>query len=112
MANEFMFNLSVLLLKEGKSWVAQCLEFDITAQGKTPKDAKKTFENTLLGQFILDVEQGKKPLEGIPQTPKIYFDLIERVKPRQQERKSIYVPQSIPSVRAASANYLQMAGAA
>ena len=28
----------VVLFKEGKTWSAQCLEFDIATQAKTPRD--------------------------------------------------------------------------
>ncbi|MEX0737617.1 MAG: hypothetical protein WD182_09270 [Bacteroidota bacterium] len=107
MTGEFMFDLSILLIKEGKIWAAQCLEFDIAAQGKTREKAKRAFEKTLVGQLILDAKYAKTPFEGIPRAPKMYWDMLEKTKSHQQ-RKPIYLPEKVPSIRAA-ANYLQPA---
>lgn len=107
MTNELMFDLSILLVKEGKAWAAQCLEFDIAAQGKTKEKAKRAFEKTLIGQLILDIKYSKVPFEGVPRAPKMYWDMLEK-KRSNQERKPIYLPEKVPSIRA-SANYLQIA---
>jgi hypothetical protein len=62
----FPLTLSVVFIKDQcATWVAQCLEFDIAAQGKTIKDAQRAFERTFLGQVMLDLHHKRQPLEGI-----------------------------------------------
>ena len=75
--------LSVLLLKEGESWVAQCLEHDIAAQGKTANDAKHALEKTIAGQGFLDLKSGVSPIVNIKPAPDYYrnlFDKAEKMK--------------------------------
>jgi hypothetical protein len=71
-------NASVLLLQEGKTWIAQCLEWDIAAQGDTIDHALNSFERTFVGQIILDIDADKLPLEGISQSPKEYWEKFEK----------------------------------
>ena len=66
-------SVRVLFIKEGGAWVAQCLEHDIAAQGKTFTEAEEAWERTFLGQILLDVKQGKEPLAGIKPAPKSYW---------------------------------------
>lgn len=51
---KFMNKLRVLFIKgngDTDNWVAQCLEYDIAAQGKTIREAKKMFELTMAGEL-------------------------------------------------------------
>jgi len=90
----YSFNLSILLLQEDKTWIAQCLEWDIAAQGKTLDDALKSFEKTFVGQLVLDIGQDKNPLENTPRTPKEYWTKFEQAK-KLEERKPFYLPEEI-----------------
>lgn len=75
--------LSVLLLKENNTWVAQCLEHDIAAQAKTIKDVKTAFEKTVTGQCFLDLQRGSDPLASIGPAPGFYrplFDSAEKLE--------------------------------
>jgi len=63
----------VLFIKRGEAWVAQCLEHDIAAQGKTFDEAEKAWERTFLGQILLDAKQGKEPLKDIKPAPRFYW---------------------------------------
>ena len=94
--DSYTFLLSVLFIKDQNStWVAQCLEFDIAAQGKTIKEAQKAFERTFLGQVGLDVRGNRRPLEGIEQAPKEYWDMFESAV-RLADRKPFRLPADIP----------------
>lgn len=51
---KFMNKLRVLFIKgngDTDNWVTQCLEYDIVAQGKTIREAKKMFELTMAGEL-------------------------------------------------------------
>ena len=73
---DFPKKLRVLLLQESDWFVAQCLEYDIAAQGKTVKDALYEFTRTLVGHLILTIEDGAK-LEDIPPAPAHYWRWFE-----------------------------------
>lgn len=73
--------MNVVVFKDQhSSWVAQCLEFDIAAQGKTLQDAQKAFERVLMSQVMLDVYHQRPPFEGIGQAPKEYWEMLERAE--------------------------------
>ncbi|HSY10272.1 MAG TPA: hypothetical protein VK840_05090 [Candidatus Dormibacteraeota bacterium] len=44
-----------------QGWVAECLDFDLVAQGKTVEDAKQSFQRTLIGHIGLSIKNGKNP---------------------------------------------------
>jgi hypothetical protein len=95
MTQQVTFNVSVLILREGDSWVAQGLEYDIAAQGKTIAAAKTAFERTFVGQIVVDVLHGKQPLEGVSRAPRSYWTKFEHGE-RLTDRKPFYLPEGIP----------------
>ena len=72
--------LSVLLLKGATHWVAQCLEYDLAAQGKEIDDALRSFTRTLNGQILLDIQEKVAPLSRVLQAPKEYWSIFEHAK--------------------------------
>lgn len=89
------FYLSVLLLKGEVSWVVQCLEYDITAQGTSIRKAMKAFERTIVGQIVLDIKQGKEPLQDIGQAPKEYWEKFKHGD-KLGEPESFQLPEFLP----------------
>lgn len=55
--------LSVVLMWDEDRWVAQCLEYDIAAQGHSIDEARESFERIFFGQIKLDLARGRLPLE-------------------------------------------------
>ena len=86
------FSISVLLRHEVEGWSAQCLEYDIAAQGKTISEAKYAIEKAFVGQVIVDVSTGNPPLADIPPAPPAYWQEFERGE-RLAGRKSFFIPQ-------------------
>ena len=88
--------LSVLFIKDQCSaWVAQCLQFDIAAQGRSLKDAQKAFERVIHGQIMLDLHQGRQPLAGIKQAPREYWSMFEESE-RLADHRPLRLPEGIP----------------
>ena len=58
-------------MREADYWVAQCLEHDIAAQGKTLPEVEDAFRKTVVGQIVLDLRKGREPLDSYPVT---YFE--------------------------------------
>jgi hypothetical protein len=78
MASGEVIRLRVLVLKENRTWVAQCIDYDIAAQGTSIPDALKCFEQTVLAQISINIEDGKAPFEGIGPAPEWYAQQYER----------------------------------
>ncbi len=86
--------ISVLFLQEDNQWVAQGLEYDIAAQGKSISKAKKSFEKTIIGQIILDLKDSLEPLNGIEKAPQMYWDIFKKAE-RLKEPTKFVMPKSI-----------------
>ena len=77
--------LDILLYKEHELWVAQCLQFDISAQANTLEDAKYEFQKVFIGQIAASIENGIEPLKGIPKAPAIFARLYEKATELKSE---------------------------
>ena len=90
------FKLSVLLLREGEVWVAQCLDHDIAAQGRTIAEAKEAFARTFAGQVAVDLYNKVAPLKGFAPAPAMYWDKFKQGE-RLLDRQTLFVPpDSLP----------------
>ena len=97
-----------VLLKEASAWVAQGLEYDIAAQGKTIRDAMLAFERTVVGHIVLDLQNNRQPLSALPKAPRFYWNQYEQGEPLMENRKPFRLPDNVP-FRAAEAVELRVA---
>ena len=67
-----------ILFKEGDTYIAQCLEYDIMAHGNTEEKAKKRFEAVFNFERNLSIERGGSPFANIPKAPKEFFDMWDK----------------------------------
>lgn len=72
-----MNELNLLLIKEDQVWIAQCLQYDITAQGNTIKKAISEFHKVLAFEIAYSIQLQKPALDGIPSAPQYYWKLYE-----------------------------------
>lgn len=98
------FKLSVLLLLEGDTWVAQCLEYDIAAQGKTIPAAKEAFARTFAGQVFVDLHHSVEPLCGFSQAPAVYWEQFKKGE-RLADRQPIFIPLLIAAAKSIHSGY-------
>lgn len=89
------FIVSVLIKQEEHLWVAQGLEYDIAAQGKSIPEALKAFEKTFAGQILLDIIEKRAPLEGITKAPQDYWDMFQEGQ-RLKDTECFNLPKEIP----------------
>ena len=66
--------MRVLLLKEDAVWIAQCLEYDIAAQGTSITEAKAAFVLHFAAQIEVALKHGDKPLADFASAPQNYWD--------------------------------------
>lgn len=70
--------LSVILYQEDGHWVAQGLEFDITAQGSSPPDAAKKFGCKVGAELIMSMElEDETPFSGIAPAPQQFWAMFK-----------------------------------
>ena len=94
MAKSTRIDLSVLLTQEGDFWVAQCLEYDIAAQGKDLREVKFRFAQTVVSQIAINVRFEQSPLEDISQAPEQYWNKFHDAS--VLGREPIRVPEFVP----------------
>jgi len=86
------FSLSILFrVEQGGVWAAQCLEYDIAAQGRTIAEAKYAIEKAFVGQIVVDVTNGSVPMADVPQAPVEYWKEFEHGE-RLADKKSFFIP--------------------
>lgn len=66
------FKVSVLVLREENKWVAQCMEYDISAQADSLAGVKYAFAKAFVSQVAVNLHFKKKPLQDVPKTPSFY----------------------------------------
>jgi len=54
--------LTVVLVKGRHEWVAECVEYDLVAQGATREEACRSFERVLAGRLMVDGMKMQMPL--------------------------------------------------
>jgi len=79
--------LNVLLIKEPTHWIAQCVERDLVAQGRSLDEAIESFVHVLTTQLMLDEKAGREPLSDVPPPPKEVEQRFFGAKKLQESRE-------------------------
>lgn len=66
--------IDVLLVEDETGWIAQGLQFDISAQADTLEDVMYAFERAVVGHQAAAIAQGIEPFEGLPPAPQRCWD--------------------------------------
>ena len=70
------FHIRAVIFKEGDWWVGQCLEHDIAAQAKTPKDLAYEIQRSIIGHIMVSKQEGLTPFKNLPKAPEKYWQLF------------------------------------
>ena len=87
--------VDVLIVKDGQSFVAQCIEHDIAAQGMTPHDALYDLTRTLAGHVLLAAET-QYGFENIPPAPDRFRRWFDESKPADYAAPLFKLPTTLP----------------
>ena len=71
--------IHVLYVKDENGWYAQCLDYDIGAQGASKEDAEQAFFRTWHIQIAMDRAHGRTPFDGLGKAPEKYWKMLEDV---------------------------------
>lgn len=76
-----MIEVTVVLYPEEGMWVAQGLEFDITARGVSPVDASERFNAKVGAELVISFEAGDaSPLSGIEPAPRKFWEMYKNAR--------------------------------
>ena len=76
------FHVSVVLYPEDGLWVAQGVQFDITARGHTPIEASERFNDKFGAELVMSIELGEAPLAGVGPAPAEFWEMYDNAKMR------------------------------
>ena len=96
--------MRVLILKEEAVFVAQCLEYDITAQGQTVVEAQDAFVRVFAAQIAVALRHGEEPLAAFERAPDYYW---ERFNEAQRLADPIRIPDRVEIPPAFMINAMQ-----
>lgn len=82
-------------MRDGDLWAAQCIDYDIAAQGRSIREAKMAFEKTIIGQILFDITRHKQPLADFRPAPESYREKFEAGE-RLADSEPIEMPEGIP----------------
>ena len=69
--------LHAVLFEDRGWWVAQCLEHNLTASSKNPRELLQKLERVLKVQIEADLEAGKPPFSALPGAPRRFWTLFQ-----------------------------------
>jgi hypothetical protein len=94
-----MNKISVLLFKQGDLWAAQCLQYDIAAQGKTIRAAQRAFEFALIAEVGYAHERNRS-LDQLPAAPTCYWQKFEEAARLEEDgdTEPLRVPSEVASL--------------
>ena len=70
--------IDVVLYPEDSGWIAQGLQFDITARGSNPNEASERFDAKVGAELVMSFEIGdENPLSGICPAPQQFWKMFE-----------------------------------
>ena len=73
--------MDVVLYEEDGIWIAQGLQFDVTARGESPTQASDRFDAKVGAELIMSLElQDESPLSAIGQAPEKFWSMFKNAK--------------------------------
>jgi hypothetical protein len=77
------FRVSVILYPEDGFWIAQGIEFDITARGRSPIEASERFSDKFAAEYVISIEVGdSEPLAGVGAAPQEFWTMYKNATMR------------------------------
>ncbi|MEQ9642520.1 MAG: hypothetical protein RIM84_21005 [Alphaproteobacteria bacterium] len=89
----------VVVYSEGEMLVAQCLEYDIGAQGESFEDVTERFHIAFEAEYEASIEIRGEPFAGVPPAPRQFFEMWEECS---STVKRYPAREAVPSIELAS----------
>lgn len=72
--------MRVLVFRREGQYLAQGIDYDLTAQAPSEQQAIRSFVRLLKARLKRDAELGRKPLQGVPRAPRQYLEAWDQVE--------------------------------
>jgi hypothetical protein len=72
--------LRVVTYRREGWWMAQCLEYDITATAKTESDLARELQRVIVGYMVVAEELGLAPFAHLPPAPSRFLTMWEQAR--------------------------------
>lgn len=72
--------IRVIVYRDGESWIAQCIEYDIAAQGCDFDTAMRRLTGTVNAECRYTLEKHGEEFAGIDPAPAVYADRFEQAQ--------------------------------
>ena len=89
------YKFTVLIIPQSGYWIAQCLEYDIMAQGQSIEEVEERWKETLYSHVRVASKLEKRPFEGIGQAPPEYWELHDRKDREVDPISALNIPPDI-----------------
>jgi hypothetical protein len=86
-----------VLFEDRGWWVAQCLEHNLTASSKDPRELHGKLETVLKVQIEADLEAGTAPFSTLPPAPRRYWTLFQSAEPWRLDGSTEDLPAGAPA---------------
>ena len=87
----------VVFFEDRGWWVAQCLERNLAAASKDPKELPHKLEAVLRVQIEADQEAGVEPFSSLPQAPRRFWQMFQSAEPWHLEDEAAETPARVPA---------------
>lgn len=71
---EMKMDIRMVVFPDDNAWVAQCLEYDIGAQGDSVEEVTARFEAALMANILESIKRTGEPFGGIDPAPEYFND--------------------------------------
>lgn len=75
---QLQLKIQVLVFPTHQGFVAQCVNFDFAAQGKTVEDVLARFQKSFLCQLVEDLKSNRLPFTAMKPTPTRYQLMFQK----------------------------------
>jgi len=91
------YKFHVVVFEDRGYWVAQCLERNMGAASKDPRELRSKLERVLRGQIAADRERGVEPFSTLPPAPRRFWTLFQSAKPWGLDDSFMEFPAEAPA---------------
>jgi hypothetical protein len=91
MENHEEHAVRAVAFRNGRNWVAQCLEYDIATQAKTRGALLCELDRILTAHLLMAEKEGTSPFKGIPRAPKRFWEMYRAARSKVHHRPTVEV---------------------
>lgn len=87
----------VVLFEDRGWWVAQCLERNLIAASRDPRELPAKLEVVLRVQIEADRDAGIEPFSALPQAPRRFWQMFQAATPWRLDGEAAEPPRNTPA---------------